>query len=124
MKKFMSLLTVVILIGTFVLSESNAQPSGKGKMGNQSNLRGSKFIDANGDGVCDNVSTGKGYRNNGKNKQNFVDADGDGVCDNNTGGTIGTNKNTQSGQGKRNQGKTRPNFVDADGDGICDYYQK
>jgi hypothetical protein len=38
------------------------------------------FVDADGDGVCDNnatcTGTGKGRR------VNFVDADGDGVCDN------------------------------------------
>jgi len=34
-------------------------------------------VDADGDGVCDRWTEGRG--------QNFVDADGDGVCDNWTG---------------------------------------
>lgn len=38
------------------------------------NGHGRNFVDANGDGVCDNYGTGCG--------QYFVDADGDGVCDN------------------------------------------
>ena len=38
------------------------------------NGRGRNYVDANGDGVCDNYGTGRG--------QYFVDADGDGVCDN------------------------------------------
>ena len=36
--------------------------------------RGRNFVDADGDGMCDNYGTGRG--------QYFVDADGDGVCDN------------------------------------------
>ena len=59
------------------------------------NGHGRNFVDANGDGVCDNYGTGRG--------QYFVDADGDGVCDN-----YGT------GRGQY--------FVDADGDGVCDNY--
>ena len=57
------------------------------------NGRGRNYVDANGDGVCDNYGTGRG--------QYFVDADGDGVCD---------NCGTGCGQ----------YFVDADGDGVCD----
>ena len=57
--------------------------------------RSRNFVDADGDGVCDNYGTGRG--------QYFVDADGDGVCDN-----YGT------GRGQY--------FVDADGDGVCDNY--
>jgi hypothetical protein len=34
------------------------------------------WVDADGDGVCDNAGTGNGKQTN------FVDADGDGVCDN------------------------------------------
>ena len=59
------------------------------------------FVDADGDGICDNYGTngcglGAGY----------VDADGDGICDN-----YGTN-GCGLGAG----------YVDADGDGICDNY--
>ena len=50
----------------------------------------SRYVDANGDGVCDNRTV------------NWVDANGDGICDNR-----GTN-----GQGA--------GYVDADGDGVCD----
>lgn len=57
------------------------------------------YIDANGDGVCDNYST------NGQGAA-FVDADGDGVCDNHS-----TNYSA-NGQGAA--------FVDADRDGVCD----
>lgn len=60
------------------------------------------FVDADGDGICDNYQTygcgmGLGY----------VDADGDGICDNyqTYGCGIGLG------------------YVDADEDGICDNYQ-
>lgn len=36
--------------------------------------QGACYVDANGDGVCDNYGTGVNCR--------YVDADGDGVCDN------------------------------------------
>lgn len=36
--------------------------------------RGRNYVDADGNGVCDNYGTGCG--------RNYVDADGDGVCDN------------------------------------------
>ncbi|WP_125115251.1 hypothetical protein [Agathobaculum sp. Marseille-P7918] len=67
--------------------------NGDGVCDNYGTGRGQYFVDANGDGVCDNCGTGRG--------QYFVDADGDGVCDN-----CGT------GRGQY--------FVDADGDGVCD----
>ncbi len=59
------------------------------------------FVDADGDGICDNYSTygcGMGV--------GFVDADGDGICDNYS--TYGCGMGV--------------GFVDADGDGICDNY--
>lgn len=38
------------------------------------------FVDADGDGVCDNCGQGMGNPN--APRLNFVDADGDGICDN------------------------------------------
>ena len=56
---------------------------------------GVNFVDADGDGVCDNRGDGA--------CAGFVDSDGDGVCDNYANGAC-------AGAG----------FVDADGDGVCD----
>ena len=56
---------------------------------------GARYVDADGDGVCDNIGE----------RPEFVDADGDGVCDN---------------QGSRGFRGDARNYVDADGDGICD----
>ena len=53
--------------------------------------RGRNFVDANGDGVCDNYGTGTGCGRG----QYFVDADGDGVCDN-----YGTGAGAGCGQGR------------------------
>lgn len=60
---------------------------------------GRYFVDADGDGICDNAGSGCAY----------ADADGDGICD------ICGVSHAQSGGGRY--------FVDADGDGICDNYQ-
>lgn len=56
---------------------------------------GARYVDADGDGVCDNIGE----------RPEFVDADGDGVCDN---------------QGSRGFRGDARNYVDEDGDGICD----
>lgn len=61
--------------------------------------RRANYVDANGDGVCDNYGTGRGQG------MYYVDANGDGVCDN-----YGTGR----GQGMY--------YVDANGDGVCDNY--
>ena len=60
--------------------------------------RGCYFVDADGDGICDNADSMCVY----------VDSDGDGICD-----VCGTNSLTcLTGDGTV--------FADADGDGICD----
>ena len=61
---------------------------------------GRYYVDADGDGVCDNIGSRCAY----------VDADGDGVCDN-----CGARHGHWAGCGGA--------FVDADGDGICDNFQ-
>jgi hypothetical protein len=79
-----------------------------GSNGGQQNSYGSGagtgFVDANGDGICDNCGTG------------FVDADGDGICDN-----CGTAFVDADGDGICDN-CTGTGYVDANGDGICDNY--
>ncbi len=70
---------------------------------------GACYVDADGDGVCDN------YAGRGGNGAGYVDADGDGVCDNY--GT-GVGNGVGNGNGAGNGG----GYVDADGDGVCDNY--
>ena len=61
---------------------------------------GRNFVDADGDGICDNAGSGCVY----------ADADGDGLCD-----VCGAEHGScPTGEGAA--------FVDADGDGICDNY--
>jgi hypothetical protein len=65
MKKVFLTSAFIVLLG-LLLAGTNSfsqQGKGQGKMGGKSN--NSKFVDANGDGICDN----------------FVDANGDGICD-------------------------------------------
>ena len=64
------------------------------------------FVDADGDGICDNYGTGC---RDGNGCGNYADSDGDGVCDN-----YGTNCG--------NGGNGCGNYVDADGDGVCDNF--
>lgn len=64
---------------------------------------GMGFVDADGDGVCDYCGNGYGAG------YGYVDANGDGVCDN-----YGTGSCYGAGCGY--------GYVDANGDGVCDYY--
>ena len=74
--------------------------------------RGSNFVDADQDGVCDNSDVTNSTGGNGFGYNNrFVDADQDGVCDNRD----VTNSTSGNGFGYHNR------FIDADQDGICDY---
>jgi hypothetical protein len=70
---------------------------GQGGTGGTGTCTGTNFVDADGDGVCDNAGTGAGAGTG------FVDADGDGVCDN-----MGTGTGTGTGQGRGGQGRGRP----------------
>ena len=90
MKKFVTILTTALIFcmcSTTVVSARH--------------MNRRNFVDADGDGVCDNYShnsNGCGRHSNcGK---GYVDADGDGVCDNYDSNCKG--------------------YVDADGDGVCD----
>ena len=60
---------------------------------------GRNFVDADGDGICDNACV-------------YTDADGDGICD---------NCGIDHWCGMAGDGCGR-NFVDANGDGVCDNY--
>lgn len=73
------------------------------------------YIDADGNGICDNLGTqaGGGPGNGGAGGGYFIDADGDGVCD---------NFGTQAGGGSGNGGAGGGYFTDADGDGVCDNF--
>ena len=51
---------------------------------------GRNYVDADGDGICDNAGNGRGYVDadgdgicdNAGNGRGYVDTDGDGICDN------------------------------------------
>ena len=103
---------------------------------------GAGFVDADGDGVCDNAGQAKQHAwgfvdedGDGVNDR-FVDADGDGVCDN-VGQSMGygraakgdsagqgTGMMRRGGAGQSGKGMRGANFVDADGNGICDLLEQ
>lgn len=63
-KLFAGILLSVFIIGTTTISVGATEQE-------------RSFIDANGDGICDNWKQG-----NIEKRKNYVDQDGDGVCDN------------------------------------------
>lgn len=67
--------------------------------------KGASFIDENGDGVCDNRGAASGSCQ--RQSMDFVDENGDGICD---------NRANRSGACQRQCGS----LVDENGDGVCD----
>lgn len=113
MKKLFSILLVaamVLSIGTAIaFAEQDASDAGSGTVGQD--VFGPRFVDEDGDGVCDLCGG--------------ADLDGDGVCDNCPYGGLrpqdGTGRRAGNRAGK-GTGQNGPRFVDADGDGVCDHY--
>ncbi len=68
-KVLLNMLTAVIVVSMAVTAVFAAGPGG-----------GRCFVDADGDGICDNYVSGRGCGS--RCGTGFVDADGDGICDN------------------------------------------
>jgi hypothetical protein len=99
MKKTLTLAFAVLLVGAVSAAAQTAQKPAAPAQATTS--VGPNFVDANGDGICDNYQTGTrrgrmgtarggygpgdGSGNRGVGP-NFVDANGDGICDNNQAG--------------------------------------
>ncbi len=110
-QKLIAILIAVLLVGAtsaVAFASGPAWGAGRGQGCTGANCN-QEFIDADGDGICDNWQQGGrgGHRGRG---QEFVDTDRDGVCDNWQQGGRGGHRGC--GQG----------FVDADGDGVCDHH--
>ena len=86
-KTLLGVLSAAVVVSLCVATAFAAGPGG-----------GRWFVDADGDGICDNAGSRCAY----------VDADGDGICD-----TCGAS-HPLSGSGRY--------FVDENGDGLCDNY--
>ena len=113
-----SLFKVLILCLCLLTAVSFAYAGNGAKDGTSPNntavQRGPNYVDANGDGICDNIGTrvakaghrrGKGYgaRNQAKGKD--------------------FRRGLRDGKGPINRaGAAKPNYVDANGDGICDNF--
>lgn len=128
MKKLLSFSTLAILIALLAFTSDAYSQKGKGKGMGKAKTTCTQFVDANGDGKCDNCGSttlscdgsGKGFGKGLGHKAcdstkcsntNFIDVNGDGICDNKGTGTCdGSGKG--KGKGKGN-GKGR-------GCGSCD----
>lgn len=79
------------------------------------------YIDANNDGVCDNYASGACDGPGCGTGAGYVDANNDGICDNYAGGVQGNGSN--GGNGQSNGYGQGSGYVDADGNGTCDNYE-
>jgi len=80
------------------------------------------YVDANNDGICDNIGTASSYNRNGRRMENAS------ATGNRRGMVAGQGRGTARGQGRgmrpgHGQGRVHGggNFVDADKNGICDF---
>jgi hypothetical protein len=87
----------------------NGAKDGSG-LNNTAVQRGPNYVDANGDGICDNIGARIGRR--GKGYGAGSQARGKGF-----------RRGLRDGKGPINRaGAAKPNYVDANGDGICDNF--
>jgi len=106
----MAMKTKLIITGFALIAISafaNAQNQPVQQRQNRDSAKGSAYVDANNDGICDNYAGGEKAVRTGKQGQ------GNGNC---------TSPGQGKGQGKgkgQGQGKGR-NFTDANNNGICD----
>jgi len=103
----------------------NAQNQGAGQRQMNGTGKGTAFVDANKDGVCDNFETAASNNRNGRRLANAK------ASGNRRGMAAGQGRGTSHGQGRgmgpgqgRGTGQGGTNFVDADKNGICDLYEK
>lgn len=83
---------------------------------------GVNYVDADGDGICDNYDgTSNGYGNGCG--AGYVDADGDGVCDNYDGSSNGYGNGCGYGNGACSGNGSGAGYVDSDSNGVCDNYE-
>ena len=103
-----ALVLTVVTTGAMAAGGSWHHGAGTGSGASGSCRAGTcQYVDADGDGVCDNCGTACRY----------VDADGDGVCDNR--GTACRYVDAD-GDGVCDNRGAACRYVDADGDGVCD----
>lgn len=104
-KTLMGILIGLVILAVGVTSAFAAGPGGRHHGGNYAGTGTGtgvcQYVDANGDGICDNCNAA--HTSCGR---YYTDANGDGICDN-----CGT---TTCGQGG--------SYVDSNGDGVCDNY--
>lgn len=103
MKKLIGISLIAIIVLAFGFT-NNASAQIKSNVKTENANYRINFVDANGDGICDNTglrsSNGKG--NARVSGRNFVDTDGDGVCDNNGKNRQKVNKGNGSKHGNGN----------------------
>jgi hypothetical protein len=98
-------LTGLAMVAVFAITNAQTPVNGKGKGNCNGTCKGSAFVDANKNGICDTYE--KRAADGTLRKGN-----GNGNCD-----TTGKEQGKGKGQGK---GK---NFIDANKNGVCDTYE-
>ncbi len=82
-KTLLGILIGLVILAVGVTTAFAAGPGGRHHGTGATGTGVCRYVDANGDGICDNRGTGCGQGGG------YADADGDGVCDNYTGGQGG-----------------------------------
>lgn len=99
-KTLLGILIGLVILAVGVTTAFAAGPGGRHHGTGATGTGVCRYVDANGDGVCDTCGVCHAAWGS-----NYTDANGDGICD---------NRGTGCGQGG--------GYADADGDGVCDNY--
>jgi len=110
-----------LIVGESAWAQVVTPPPAQQPLTAQQRLWGPRFVDNNGDGICDLYGVGgrgmgRGRAAGGGWGPAFIDNNGDGICDNYPQGGVGY------GRGRAAGGGWGPAFIDNNGDGICDNF--
>lgn len=115
---------LALLIIMFAYAAASAQTNGKG-LGQKQGLNKNcpSYVDANKDGVCDNLGTINCPYPNAQ-RQCEQRGGGRGMHNGTGKGCNGQGQGTRNGFGQRNGDGQGRNFTDANNNGICDTFEK
>jgi hypothetical protein len=84
MKHFIKILMLLVLLGSFASAQISSDSSSMKK--NKETEKNKEFIDENANGVDDKVEKQSGEGKQKRMRDRFIDLDGDGICDGRSGG--------------------------------------
>ncbi len=93
----MKYLISLIFLSVFVYGSTASANTGRNQTGSQDSTEQKEFVDENQNGIDDREESGKGRCYKGRRRDRFIDKDGDGICDDRE-GNIGPKRRHRGGK--------------------------